>query len=604
MKKHPALSVLAVCVVVVGCGRDAPTAPPDDPDPGNASVASVTITQEDIAFGAIASSVALQATARDSSGAALADVPLTWSVDGNAVVRVDSAGVLTSLGTGTDTVRVVAGPASDFAGVRVSQVPVGIQLQTPTISLSVILGSTVAQASVVDSMGNGIPSTAITWSSTDPGVIAVDQTGRLTAMSEGTATVTAASGSLETSRPVTVRLTGPLGGAVTGAPAPCSGGQAAALFPCDGIDLLSYLPIGGLGGGEGVRVNDLWGWTDRTTGHEYALVGKTEGVAFVDVTDPINPVFVGQLPRSSGSPPSAWRDLKVYNDHVYIIADGAGSHGMQVFDLSQLRGHGGVPMNFSETARYTSINSVHNLAINTETGFAYAVGSSGGSRTCGGGLHMINLQSPQSPQFVGCFADVLTGFSGTGYTHDVQCILYDGPDADYQGREICFGLNENALSISDVSDKAAPVAVSRASYPNIGYAHQGWVSDDRRYLYSNDELDELQGGANRSRTMIWDIADLDDPILAAEHFGPTRATDHNLYIKGTRLYQSNYQFGIRVLDIDDPVSPVELGFFDTAPSRANAPGFDGSWSNYPFFDSGILVVTSWDEGLFVLRLAN
>ena len=32
-----------------------------------------------------------------------------------------------------------------------------------------------------------------------------------------------------------------------------------------------------------------------------------------------------------------WRDIKVYRDHAYIVVDGAGAHGMQVFDLTRLR---------------------------------------------------------------------------------------------------------------------------------------------------------------------------------------------------------------------------------------------------------------------------
>ena len=89
--------------------------------------------------------------------------------------------------------------------------------------------------------------------------------------------------------------------------------------------------------------------------------------------------------------------------------------------------------------------------INEGTGFAYVVGSSGGGETCGGGLHMLDLSEPSVPAFAGCFFDGQTGRRGTGYSHDAQCVVYDGPDEDYQGREICLGSNETALSISDVT---------------------------------------------------------------------------------------------------------------------------------------------------------
>ena len=227
-------------------------------------------------------------------------------------------------------------------------------------------------------------------------------------------------------------------------------------------------PWGELGASRGIQANDLWGWTEPGTGREIALVGMTDRTAFVDLSNPVNPVLLGQLPLPEGAIASTWRDMKVYADHVFVVADGAGEHGMQVFDLGHLRGlEGTEPVTFSEDARYTRIGSAHNIVINEETGFAYSVGSNGGGETCGGGLHMIDVRDPKTPGFAGCFQDATTGQQRTGYSHDAQCVVYRGPDEDYVGREICLGANETALSIADVTDKSNPVAVSRASYPNV-----------------------------------------------------------------------------------------------------------------------------------------
>ena len=203
------------------------------------------------------------------------------------------------------------------------------------------------------------------------------------------------------------------------------------------------------------------------------------------------------------------------------------------------------PVTFSSTAVYKEIASAHNIVINEACGFAYTVGSQGGSETCGGGLHMIDIQDPTNPTFMGCFADASTGGAGTGYTHDAQCIMYAGPDQDYQGREICLGSNETAPSIADVTDKANPRAISSAVYPGVGYLHQGWISEDHRYFFTGDESDELSGLAPRTRTLVWDIEDLDGPVLVREHLGVTTSTDHNLYISGHLMYQSNYASGLR-----------------------------------------------------------
>ena len=393
--------------------------------------------------------------------------------------------------------------------------------------------------------------------------------------------------------------------AITGSETPCTDGTAEG-FDCKQMDLLSFVPLDEMGADRGVVINDIWGWTDPETGHEYALVGRTEGTSFVDVTDPVNPVYVGNLPMTEGARGNVWRDVKVYENHAYIVADNAGEHGMQVFDLTHLRDVSAeeAPVTFEHDAHYDKIHSAHNVVINEETGYAYVVGSSGGGQTCGGGLHMVNIQEPTNPTFEGCFADPSTGRTGTGYSHDAQCVIYDGPDADYQGREICLGFNETAISIADVTDKENPKAISTASYPQHAYVHQGWFTEDQKYFYVNDELDEINGLADNTRTLIWDVTDLDDPQLVKEYFLSEPSTDHNLYVKGTTMYQSNYVSGIRMLDVSDPENPEEIGHFDTVPFGDNGAGFGGSWSNYPYFESGTIIVTSMNEGLFVVKKAQ
>ena len=389
--------------------------------------------------------------------------------------------------------------------------------------------------------------------------------------------------------------------AVVGGEAPCTDG-ATGPFDCSQIDLVAFVPLDALGADPGTILNDIWGWTDPVTGRDWALVGRSDATAFVDLSDPSRPRYAGELPLTEGATENLWRDIKVYRDHAFIVADGAGAHGVQVFDLTQLRDASGPPVTFAETARYDGIHSAHNIVINEETGMAYAVGSSMGGETCGGGLHMIDVRNPAEPVFAGCFADRETGRSGTGYSHDAQCVVYRGPDEDYQGREICFGSNETALSIADVTDRENPVVIARGEYPNVAYAHQGWLTEDHRYFFMGDEGDEVEGTVERTRTLIWDVADLDDPLLLKEHFAETGTIDHNQYIRGNRLYQANLMSGLRVLDITDVENPVEIGYFDTVPDDTGLPAFGGAWSNFPFFESGIVVVSSWGEGLFVVRV--
>jgi choice-of-anchor B domain-containing protein len=390
--------------------------------------------------------------------------------------------------------------------------------------------------------------------------------------------------------------------AVTGGKVECGQGTAA-VFACGDVDLLAFLPIPAIGGGRGVQLNDVWGWTDPATGREYALVGRVDGTSFVDVTDPVNPRYLGDLPKTAASPASAWRDIKVYRDHAFVVADLADAHGMQVFDLTRLRGVT-APQTFAPDAVYDRIHSAHNIVIDTTAGLAFAVGASSGGETCGGALHMIDIREPRRPAFAGCFADPATGLARTGYTHDAQCVRYAGPDSTWRGRHVCFNASETAVGIADVTDPSAPRAISRVTYPAVAYTHQGWLTEDHRWFLVNDEGDESAGLTPGTRTLIFDVSDLDDPVFVRAYVAPNRAIDHNLYIHGNLMYQSNYASGLRILDVSDPANPRPAGFFDTRPVGPDEPEFTGSWSNYPFFRSGTIVVTSIGEGLFLLRRSS
>lgn len=378
--------------------------------------------------------------------------------------------------------------------------------------------------------------------------------------------------------------------------APCVGGMAAG-YPCHEIDLLAFVPRSELGDA-GATLNDIWGWTDSRTGHEYALVGMSSGTAFVDITDPVHPRVVGNLPTNTVATP--WRDIKVYANHAFIVADQAGMHGMQVFDLEQLAAAGAQPRAFSPSTTYYGsglglsvgevLGSAHNIAIDTETGYAFVLGSD----TCAGGLHMVDIADPDHPRFAGCFA-------ADGYTHDAECLVYRGADSRYLGHEICFNSNEDTLTIVDVSDKQSPALLSRTGYAGSAYTHQGWLTGNQQYFLLGDELDELNFGG-RTRTYIWDVRDLRNPRVLAVYHGPTTSTDHNLYVKGAFVYEANYRSGLRILDAEDVATGVlrEVAYFDIVPAD-DEPGFSGAWSVYPWFASGNVVVSGIEQGLYVLR---
>lgn len=387
---------------------------------------------------------------------------------------------------------------------------------------------------------------------------------------------------------------------------PCTLGMAGA-NPCLNVDLMAVLPNSALAaGGTGA---DIWGWTDPLNGREYAIMSHSTTTSFTDITDPTLPVYLGFLQGPAVN--ALWRDVKVFNNHAYVVGDFGPltDHGVQIFDLTQLRGQTGTPpVEFAQTNVYfgppgNSFGENHNLWINEQTGFGYLVAGD----SCGGGMHVMDLNvDPANPVFVGCI-DTTSQTGGALVVHDTQCVIYHGPDTDHQGKEICFNANEDELHIVDVTDKVNFVVLAKLTYAGFSYVHQGTLTEDHAYFLSNDETDELDaltaGSPQNTNTYLWDVRDLDNPVQMPTYTAASAAIDHNMYVRGQYLFQSNYTAGLRILDISDIANNgniFEYGFFDTHPA-SDATTFAGSWSNYAFFPSGTIIVSDIDDGLYILR---
>lgn len=366
---------------------------------------------------------------------------------------------------------------------------------------------------------------------------------------------------------------------------PCENGFAD-IYPCDDYDLMSHIPLIILGTNGAETGSDSWGWTDPLTEKEYALIATSSGTAFVDISYPALPVYLGRLPSATQFSP--WRDVKVYNNHAFIVSEAEG-HGMQIFRLERLRDVI-TPQIFSADANYNGFGSAHNIVINEDSGFLYAVGTS----TFQGGPHFVNIQNPTQPIAAG-------GYPNNNYSHDAQVVTYNGPDTDYTGQEILISSNENKVVIINVTDKNNPIQISSIAYNNIGYTHQGWFTEDQVYFLLGDEEDEINFG-NNTKTIVFNFSDLDNPSFHMNYLGSTSAIDHNGYVKGNRFYQANYSAGVRIINIlnINLNSISEIGSFDTYPLN-NDSSFNGAWNVYPFFESGNIIISDVNNGLFIIR---
>ena len=402
-------------------------------------------------------------------------------------------------------------------------------------------------------------------------------------------------------------------------------------YECNGYNLLGYISLDEMNAESG---NDCWGWTDPSSGKEYALMGLDNGTAIVDISIPTAPLYLGKIPTATVS--SAWRDLKVYDNHVFIVSEAAG-HGMQVFDLKQIRGLDS-KQNFTADYVYSGYGQAHNIAINTESGYAYTAGA-GTSNTdrIGLGIHALNISNPTSPVLELQSSDIVPiNAQGKGaYTHDAQIVNYKGPDSDYFGKEIYIGSNENKVVFVDVSDKSSPKLISEFFYDHQ-YTHQSWLTEDHTFALLGDELDELDLTSNpivlkenvKTKTIVIDLSDLDNPSLHFNYLSDTEAIDHNGYVVGSKFYLASYTSGMRVIDIIniEQKSFTEVGFFDThiddhhhtianeeGSPLSSDPGdhtgkkgqeieaFNGAWSVYPYFNSENIIISDINSGLFIVK---
>ncbi|KAF5523867.1 hypothetical protein CGCA056_v004397 [Colletotrichum aenigma] len=390
-------------------------------------------------------------------------------------------------------------------------------------------------------------------------------------------------------------------------------------FRCKDLDLYDFQSHATLGNSTG-RGSGSWGWT-APNGREFFAVGQYDGAAFVEISKQGKLIYLGRLPQYSV--PSQWREIKTYKNYL-VVGSEAVDHGVQFFDLRKLKLLDIDPKNpitFSQsdlTAHWSEalpLGRSHNVVVNEEKGYAVAVGAQPRKNLpCDSGLQFLDLADIANPQYLGCAA-------GDGYVHDAQCIVYRGPDVKYWGRDICYGYNENTLTIYDVTDKNTTNIISRTSYEGATYTHQGWIIDPnwQDFLVLDDEIDERNKTGPAADgfpvTYFWDIRSLASPRQTGIFKGTVRSVDHNQYINRGLSYQSNYGAGLRILDISsirkDPTAKgvKEIAYFDIYPEDDQEEGgglnnYVGTWSHYPFFKSGYIVINTMERGVWVVKRSN
>jgi choice-of-anchor B domain-containing protein len=323
--------------------------------------------------------------------------------------------------------------------------------------------------------------------------------------------------------------------------------------------------------------NSCWGYVSPS-GREYAIMGLNNRAAFVDITDPANPVYFAYIPHTS----STWADMKVYDHYAYIVSEATGV-GIQVVDLADIDNH-----NITLVRTITSPGRSHNITLDPVSGYIYTAGSNNGTGT----TMCFSLADPSNPVKVGPNSMTIN------YEHDILPFTYtSGP---YAGKQILFCSSESrGVQIYDVTNKNLPTLIKTVTYPNVGYCHQAWLSDDLRYLYVDDEFDESNNGFT-TRTIVLDVSNLANASFVTTFTSGMTTIDHNQYHRDGYLFQANYESGLRVFyTFDNPTAPTQVGWLDTYPSR-NGNAYNGAWNCFPFFPSGTVILSDIQSGLFIM----
>ncbi|MBS1724564.1 MAG: choice-of-anchor B family protein [Armatimonadetes bacterium] len=345
-------------------------------------------------------------------------------------------------------------------------------------------------------------------------------------------------------------------------------------FPSSNVKLIKHFDLETLQARSG---NTCWGYVSPS-GREYGLVGLSNKIAIVDVTVPAQARVVATVPHIEGM----WADIKVYKNAVYVSSESTGS-GIQVIDMTDIdKGEARLVKTIMSPGRS------HTIAVDADGPYLYTCGSRDGTGT----TTCFDIKEPLNPKPVG--APSLTPV----YQHEAEVVTYKS--GKYKGRTIFFGGGEGrGLEIWDVTDKDKPFLVRRVAYPFVGYCHQGWLSSDRKYFYVNDEFDESTNGI-ATRTLVFDVSDLDNADLVSTYSTGKSSIDHNLYTRNDFVFHANYTTGLWIFDANaNPTNPRLCGYFDTFP-QDDQPQFQGAWSNYPLLPSGIVLISDINRGLFIV----
>ena len=193
------LITLSGVVWASACGDETTEPPPDPP-----RAAAIAVSPDATGFTALGETAQLSAEVRDQNGQVMSGATVTWASSSAGVAAVDAAGLVTAVGNGSATITASIGTVSGSVAVTVAQEASAVLVSPPADTVPV--GDTVRLAADVrDANGHAVTGEAsLTWSSGNPSVATVDESGLVSGVAPGMTTITAVSSSVQATAEITV----------------------------------------------------------------------------------------------------------------------------------------------------------------------------------------------------------------------------------------------------------------------------------------------------------------------------------------------------------------------------------------------------------------
>jgi len=356
--------------------------------------------------------------------------------------------------------------------------------------------------------------------------------------------------------------------------------SATAQFPAQNISLLSIWDDSANVMPEpvyGIRYQGCTGWVDTSNGREYAAIGSSRpGTYIIEVTNPTAPVLRQYIPGLGNANKSIWHEYQTYGKYLYIVSDDGGPNSFQIADMSYLPDSVHLVLNDSSIFKRS-----HTIFIDGDKLYG---GSVSGPASQYASMAVFSLANPSSPQRLRNLND---DYPAISTVHD----MFVRHDTVYAS------CGTQGLYIYKFNSNNTFTQLGNLPNPSGNYNHSSFLNDDGTVLIN---CDEVPAGIP---VRLVDVTDVTNPGTYTTFVSNVGATPHNPYIKNGKAVIAYYQDGVQIFNIDNPLSPARIGYFDTHPQNISGyqnPAYQGAWGAYVNLPSGVLLVSDMQLGLFVL----